>query len=212
VTEQKVVDMNRRLDVDVSLNAPVGDADDAAEWHNRLIDEASEQETRLPDAEQADNRRPALVASLSQLNDQEQRTVEEHWLTDDPPTLEELAAEFGVSRERVRHIEMRTFQKVQKCGNGHFKAECFAPTDDAGIGCDRTKSKSMLRKPALPRARGSDGPRVTKGIHVARTGSTTLRSVARRYRHMEQFNHRGQTVVFAKPRQRVSSLITSTKR
>jgi len=114
VTEQDVVDMNRRLGGDVSLNAPIREEGDSGEWQDWLVDEVTDQETRLAESEEADNRRHALGEALSVLNDRERRIFEARRLADDPITLEELAAEFGVSRERVRQIEVRAFEKVQR--------------------------------------------------------------------------------------------------
>ena len=114
VTEQDVVDMNRRLGGDVSLNAPIRDDGDSSEWQDWLVDEISDQETRLVEDEESDNRRKALGEALSVLNERERRIFEARRLADDPVTLEDLAAEFGVSRERVRQIEVRAFEKVQR--------------------------------------------------------------------------------------------------
>jgi RNA polymerase sigma-32 factor len=113
VTEQDVVDMNRRLGGDVSLNAPIREDGDSGEWQDWLVDDASDQEERLAESEESDNRRRALGEALSVLNERERRIFEARRLADDPITLEDLAAEFGVSRERVRQIETRAFQKVQ---------------------------------------------------------------------------------------------------
>ena len=114
VTEQDVVDMNRRLGGDVSLNAPIREDGDSGEWQDWLVDDSASQESRLVASEEADNRRTALSQSLSVLNERERRIFEARRLADDPITLEELASEFGVSRERVRQIEVRAFEKVQK--------------------------------------------------------------------------------------------------
>src|SRR5688572_29121315 len=114
VTEQDVVDMNRRLGGDVSLNAPIREEGDTGEWQDWLVDESASQETRLAESEETENRRKALGEALSVLNDRERRIFEARRLADDPITLEELADEFGVSRERVRQIEVRAFEKVQK--------------------------------------------------------------------------------------------------
>src|SRR6266566_972418 len=114
VTEQDVVDMNRRLGGDVSLNAPIRDDGDSGEWQDWLVDEVSDQETRLVEDEESDNRKKALGEALSVLNERERRIFEARRLADDPITLEELADEFGVSRERVRQIEVSAFEKVQK--------------------------------------------------------------------------------------------------
>jgi len=114
VTEQDVVDMNRRLGGDVSLNAPIREDGDSGEWQDWLVDDVSDQESRLAESEEADNRKQALGEALSVLNDRERRIFEARRLVDDPITLEDLAAEFGVSRERVRQIEVRAFEKVQR--------------------------------------------------------------------------------------------------
>jgi RNA polymerase sigma-32 factor len=114
VTEQDVVDMNRRLGGDASLNAPIRDEGDAGEWQDWLVDDAPSQERTLAESEELDNRRSALSDALGVLNDRERRIFEARRLADDPITLEELAEEFGVSRERVRQIEVRAFEKVQK--------------------------------------------------------------------------------------------------
>src|SRR6476659_1943121 len=114
VTEQDVVDMNRRLGGDASLNAPIREDGDSGEWMDWLVDDGASQESRLADSEQAENRHSALGEALTVLNDRERRIFEARRLADDPITLEELADEFGVSRERVRQIEVRAFEKVQK--------------------------------------------------------------------------------------------------
>jgi RNA polymerase sigma-32 factor len=97
-----VVDMNRRLSGEVSLNAPIREDGDSSEWQDWLVDDVNDQETRLAESEESDNRRKALGDALSVLNDRERRIFEARRLADDPITLEDLAAEFGVSRERVR--------------------------------------------------------------------------------------------------------------
>jgi RNA polymerase sigma-32 factor len=114
VTEQDVVDMNRRLGGDASLNAPIREEGDAGEWQDWLVDDSPSQERILAESEEADNRHVALIQALDVLNDRERRIFEARRLAEDPITLEELAAEFGVSRERVRQIEVRAFEKVQK--------------------------------------------------------------------------------------------------
>ena len=115
VTEQDVIDMNRRLGGDASLNSPLrGDVDGGGEWQDWLADDHDSQETIIVEHEEMDNRRNALSGALSVLNERERRIFEARRLSDDPMTLEDLAAEFGVSRERVRQIEVRAFEKVQK--------------------------------------------------------------------------------------------------
>jgi RNA polymerase sigma-32 factor len=114
VTEQDVIDMNRRLGGDASLNAPIREEGDSGEWQDWLMDESPSQERLLAESEESDNRHKALIGALDVLNDRERRIFEARRLADDPVTLEELASEFGVSRERVRQIEVRAFEKVQK--------------------------------------------------------------------------------------------------
>jgi RNA polymerase sigma-32 factor len=115
VTEQDVVEMNRRLGGDVSLNAQMRDDADSGEWQDWLVDEgSSDQETWLVESEESENRRKALSRALSVLTKRERRIFEARRLAEDPLTLEDLASEFGVSRERVRQIEVRAFQKVQR--------------------------------------------------------------------------------------------------
>jgi RNA polymerase sigma-32 factor len=114
VTEKDVVDMNRRLGGDSSLNASIRDDGDSGEWQDWLADDSAGQEEVLAESEELDNRRSALDHALTVLNDRERRIFEARRLSDDPVTLEELAEEFGVSRERVRQIEVRAFEKVQK--------------------------------------------------------------------------------------------------
>jgi RNA polymerase sigma-32 factor len=114
VTEQDVVDMNRRLGGDASLNTPIREEGDAGEWQDWLVDDHASQESLLADSEELDNRKQALTDALSVLNDRERRIFEARRLAEEPITLEDLAAEFQVSRERVRQIEVRAFEKVQK--------------------------------------------------------------------------------------------------
>ena len=115
VTEQDVVEMNRRLGGDVSLNAQMRDDPDSGEWQDWLVDEGSaDQESRVVESEESENRKKALAQALSVLNARERRIFEGRRLAEDPSTLEDLASEFGVSRERVRQIEVRAFQKVQR--------------------------------------------------------------------------------------------------
>ena len=122
VTEQDVVDMNRRLGGDVSLNAPIREDGDTGEWQDWLVDDSVSQESRMVASQEADNRRQALGEALSVLNERERRIFEARRLADDPITLEDLAAEFGVSRERVRQIEVRAFEKVQKAVKNRVSA------------------------------------------------------------------------------------------
>jgi len=114
VNEQDVVDMNRRLGGDASLNAPLrGDGDGEGEWQDWLVDDKDNQEFVLVEAEESQNRHKALRSALDVLNPRERRIFEARRLQDEPETLEVLSAEFDISRERVRQIEVRAFEKVQ---------------------------------------------------------------------------------------------------
>jgi len=115
VTEDDVVSMNRRLGGDASLNSPLrADGESSGEWQDWLVDDSPDQEERMAESEEADNRRQLLREAMGVLNDRERRIFEARRLAEDPITLEELSSEFGVSRERVRQIEVRAFEKVQK--------------------------------------------------------------------------------------------------
>jgi RNA polymerase sigma-32 factor len=114
VAEQEVIDMNRRLSGDVSLSAPIGDDDDSGAWQDWLPDEAPSQEGILADRQEAANRRKALAQALTVLDERERRILEARRLTEEPIRLKQLADEFGVSRERVRQIEVSAFQKIRK--------------------------------------------------------------------------------------------------
>jgi RNA polymerase sigma-32 factor len=115
VNKQEVIEMNRRLGGDASLNAPIRQTGEGAgEWQDWLVDETASQENRMVEQEESDNRLGALRGALSVLNDRERRIFEARRLRDEPETLEDLSAEFGVSRERVRQIEVRAFEKVQQ--------------------------------------------------------------------------------------------------
>src|SRR5512133_974481 len=114
VTEQNVVEMNRRLRGDVSLDAPIREDGDSGEWQDWLVDEHADQETTLAASEECGGRRKALASALSALNDRDRRIFEARRLAEEPITLKELADEFGISRERVRQIGVCAFEKVQK--------------------------------------------------------------------------------------------------
>lgn len=118
VTEEDVISMNRRLGGDSSLNAPIRADSEAGEWQDWLVDDTPDQEERFVRNEEDDRRRNYLTSALSTLNDRERRIFEARRLVDEPATLEDLSAEFGVSRERIRQIEVRAFEKVQKAVQG----------------------------------------------------------------------------------------------
>ena len=114
VPEEDVVNMNRRLAApDNSLNAPMR-VDGDGEWQDWLVDDKQSQETTLADDEELTNRRALLAAAMGKLTDRERHVFTERRLKDEPKTLEDLSQEYGISRERVRQIEVRAFEKVQK--------------------------------------------------------------------------------------------------
>ena len=128
VSEQDVVDMNRRMSGDASLNAPLREEGEG-EWQDWLVDDSASQENLLVAREEADNRIGALRSALGVLNDRERRIFEARRLVDDPMTLEALSDEFDISRERVRQIEVRAFEKVQaavKAGVAKIEAPASA--------------------------------------------------------------------------------------
>jgi RNA polymerase sigma-32 factor len=114
VSEQDVVNMNRRLAApDHSLNAPVR-ADSEGEWQDWLVDEAESQEQVLAEHEEFSGRKALLGQALRTLNDRERHILIERRLKEEPTTLEELSQQYNISRERVRQIEVRAFEKLQK--------------------------------------------------------------------------------------------------
>ena len=114
VSEEEVTNMNRRLGGDASLNAPLR-ADGESEWQDWLADDtAVSQETQLAESEERGIRVGLLQEAMEELTDREKHILTERRLKDDPVTLEELAGQYGVSRERVRQIEVRAFEKLQK--------------------------------------------------------------------------------------------------
>ncbi len=115
VDEKDVVSMNRRMAGDTSLNAPLrSDADGDGEWQDWLVDDHDNPETVLGDNEESSQRNAMLSEALSKLNARERRVIEARKLQDEPATLEDLSKEFDVSRERIRQIEVRAFEKLQK--------------------------------------------------------------------------------------------------
>ena len=116
VTEQEVIEMNRRLSGgDASLNATVGsaDGDSTAQWQDWLEGESADQAGDYAEADELDTRRSMLAAAMDVLNDRERDILTERRLRDDPVTLEQLSERYGVSRERIRQIEVRAFEKLQ---------------------------------------------------------------------------------------------------
>ena len=113
VTEKEVTEMNRRLTgPDSSLNAPLR-TESENEWQDWLADDMPDQETRLAEREERSDRHEALTNALDTLSERERDIIQERRLKDEPATLEELSQKYGVSRERVRQIEVRAFEKLQ---------------------------------------------------------------------------------------------------
>jgi RNA polymerase sigma-32 factor len=113
VRNQEVVDMNRRLSGDASLNASTSSEEGSGQWLDYLVDERPSPEAILVEHDEMDRRRRALVFAIGVLNDRERRIFEARHLVDEPKTLDALAVEFRISRERVRQIEARAFERVQ---------------------------------------------------------------------------------------------------
>jgi RNA polymerase sigma-32 factor len=113
VNEEEVVNMNRRLVPDQSLNAPMR-ADGESEWQDWLVDDSDNQEVRFAESQELEQRRALLSGAMKTLSERERHILTERRLVDEPKTLEELSDKYGISRERVRQIEVRAFEKLQK--------------------------------------------------------------------------------------------------
>ena len=134
VSEEEVISMNRRLSGDASLNAPIRATEgESGEWQDWLVDDSQSQEDMLVEQDELDNRRGLLKSALMVLNDREKRIFEARRLSEDPLTLEELSGEFDISRERVRQIEVRAFEKVQDAVKAEAKrqAQALRPIESA---------------------------------------------------------------------------------
>jgi RNA polymerase sigma-32 factor len=127
VTDQDVVDMNRRLAGDKSINAPIHDDGEAGEWQDRLVDQSPSPEAIVIEHNDSQYQHSALVAAIDVLDYRERRIFEARHLVDEPVTLEVLAERFNVSRERIRQIEVRAFEKVRKA------ARNLAPKPQAAV-------------------------------------------------------------------------------
>ena len=123
VTEADVVSMNQRLTGDASLNAPMRADEGASEWQDWLVDDTPSQETVLGESEEYQERMGLLTNAMADLNEREKAIFQARRLRDDPATLEELAQEYNVSRERIRQIEVRAFEKVQDAVKEAAKAK-----------------------------------------------------------------------------------------
>jgi RNA polymerase sigma-32 factor len=115
VTEEEVISMNRRMSMggDTSLNVPLREEGEG-QWQDWLVDTDPLQDERVAEAEETKVRHELLVQAMESLNDREKHILTERRLTDDPKTLEELSQVYDVSRERIRQIEVRAFEKLQK--------------------------------------------------------------------------------------------------
>ena len=114
VTARDVVEMNRRLGGDKSINAPFHEEDDSGQWQDRFVDQSPSPEAVVVDQDEKEYQHNALIAAIDVLDDRERRIFEARHMVDEPMTLEDLAAKFKVSRERIRQIEARAFEKVRK--------------------------------------------------------------------------------------------------
>jgi RNA polymerase sigma-32 factor len=130
VTDQDVVDMNRRLAGDRSINTPLHDGDDIGEWQDHLVDQSPSPEAIVVEQDEKDHQHDALVAAIEVLDDRERRIFEARHLADEPQTLEDLAEVFNVSRERIRQIEVRAFEKVRKAAK-NFAAKAQPAMQEA---------------------------------------------------------------------------------
>ena len=128
VSEDEVVSMNRRLaGKEHSLNAPVGEGDD--EWQDWVIDQNMDQELKIAQQEEMEQRKDLLSDSIKILNDREKEILYSRRLTDDPSTLEELSKKFKISRERIRQIENKAFEKLQKHMLNSAKSKNLLPAN-----------------------------------------------------------------------------------
>ena len=131
VAEKDVVSMNRRMAApDGSLNAPLR-VDGEGEWMDWLVDDTPDQEYMLGESQELNQRRGWMAEAMEGLNEREQHILTERRLSEEPQTLEDLSTHYGISRERVRQIEVRAFEKLQKAMRGSAMAEKLAQGDDA---------------------------------------------------------------------------------
>ena len=157
VSEEDVVSMNRRLGGDASLNAPLRADTESGEWQDWLVDDQPDQEESYAAKEELDKRREYLTTAMEGLNERERRIFEARRLSEDPITLEDLSSEFGVSRERIRQIEVRAFEKVQKAVQ------------------QAARSESMAARRALALSRKSEHPDSIRIVEPIWTGPNGLR-------------------------------------
>lgn len=133
VADQEVVDMNRRLGGDKSINVPLHENGEIGEWQDQLVDQSPSPETIVVEQNEKDRQLKALAAAIEVLNDRERRIFVARHLTDQPPTLEELAENYNVSRERIRQIEVRAFEKVRKAVKNSAAKPLATKLEAAGV-------------------------------------------------------------------------------
>jgi RNA polymerase sigma-32 factor len=131
VPEKDVIDMNRRLGGDASLNAPVRDDAQYGEWQDHLVDETPSPELLAIEQDETDHRHQALQRAIDILSPRERHIFETRFLAEEPETLDHLAQHYQLSRERVRQIEQRAFEKVQTAARKHARSRRFSPSDAA---------------------------------------------------------------------------------
>lgn len=130
VTEDDVVSMNRRMaGPDNSLNAPLRQDSESGEWQDWLVDDTADQEATLGEEQELDLRRDMLARAMETLNEREMHILTERRLKDEPATLEDLSQHYGISRERVRQIEVRAFEKLQKAMKAAMRDQADARRD-----------------------------------------------------------------------------------
>jgi RNA polymerase sigma-32 factor len=130
VTEDEVVSMNRRMaGPDNSLNAPLRQDSESGEWQDWLVDDTADQEATLGEEQELDLRRDMLARAMETLNEREMHILTERRLKDEPATLEDLSQHYGISRERVRQIEVRAFEKLQKAMKAAMRDQADARRD-----------------------------------------------------------------------------------
>jgi RNA polymerase sigma-32 factor len=132
VADQDVIEMNQRLRGDKSINAPLHEDGELGEWQDHLVDQSPSPEALVVEQDEKDHQRNALTAAIDVLNDRERLIFEARHLADEPPTLEDLAEKFNVSRERIRQIEVRAFEKVRKAAKNFAVKVTAAPQEALG--------------------------------------------------------------------------------
>lgn len=137
VKAPEVIEMNRRMRRDASLNVPVSDEDTLDEWQDRLVDPSPDPEILLTEVEESQRRREALLEAVNQLSDRERAILKARFLADEPKTLDELSREHGVSRERVRQIEQRALERVKRA----VLARTVQPVPSSVPGPTRSRSE-----------------------------------------------------------------------